>query len=558
MRHPALLPVLLAALTGCQGVISDPTAGAGGGDADPRDPHSQPARETLEDPAALGESGVRRLSRREYRATSIALVGVDPAGDVELLPGDSQNPFDNDYTVQAASAALLEGVKAIAERVAERAVADAEARARVVPCTPSGPGDAGCFREFLESFGRRALRRPLTAEEIDGSAEAPGLASLLSEHAVPADDFWLAVELALRVFLQHPELLHRIELGSPVPDKPNLYRLDSWEVATRLAFLLWGTGPDDRLLDVAAADGLATPDQVRSVAAWMIEDPRTVGQIQDMHAMWLGYDSLPVAPDLAERMRTEVDALVERVVFEERRSWLDLFTLEDTWVDGALATHYGLPGIAAEDGWAWVPWDAERGGILSTGAILSNGTSADGDTSLTERGKFIRNRLLCQEIPPPPPDSGVAVDEGLVCSDDLCKSECAEVHAQGGCAGCHQLMDPLGMGLERFDAQGRYRTHERERPDCQVDGVGTFIDTGETFVGPGDLGALLSETDQMRLCFVTHVHRFAIGRVETADDRALLAELVLRFERNDHRLDELLLEYVGSPAFLHRWIQENE
>ena len=387
------LALIFSLVAGCTGTIGDPGPDDIGNlpPIDPADP--------LAHPEAFGATGISRLTRAEYRQTVIDLLEVDVGPDIELLPLDDVTPFDNDYTTQAVSRTLIEAVKALADRTAERAMADADFRERLLGCTPSSATDEACLRTFIERFGRRAIRRPLTGEEVDEYAA-------FISFAETADDFYVAVSMVLRALLQDMEFLYRIEIGEEIA--PNVYALTDFEVAQKLSYLLWGSTPDDALLDRAAEGDLRDETAIREEAMRLLADPRGVARTQRFHAMWLGYESIDLSPDLAQALRAESDALIERVVFTDGAPWQELFTTNETFVDDMLADHYGLPRPGTP---SWVSYDGTQGraGLLSHGAFLSGGAKF-GDTSPTQRGLLIRMRLLCQEVPEPDPSLGVDVD----------------------------------------------------------------------------------------------------------------------------------------------------
>ena len=544
MTTVVLLVVLAPA---CTGLIEDPAGASAIPGSGSRLDGNGPGDLDVD---ALGAAGIHRLSRVEVRDTIEDLLGIElPPELIELLPPDAATPFDNDETQQVASAALLEGVKAIGDRAAAIAMADPSRRAAIVGCAPLSAADEACFRSFLERFGRRALRRPLDSDEVDE------LTTTLMPFASDQDDFYVAVELALRALLQHPELLHRVEIGVPVPEKPGVFRLTSWELATRLSYLLWGAPPDDELLDLAAADRLESGEDVRAAAERMLSEPRARQRIARFHAMWLGYDGRGGDP-LRDAMRAETDASVERIVFDEHRPWTDLLTLDETFVDAPLAEHYGLPSPGDAPG--WVPYDEGRAGILSQGMLLANGAKF-GDTSPTLRGQFIRSRLFCQPLPPPPPDLMVNTDEPPGGADSTaCKPERYASHRSSpGCAGCHALVDPIGFGLENYDTLGRFRTHEVDNPECEIAGDGEVVGVGR-FHGPGELGALLAGAPAVQSCLIRQLYRFAVGRPETEADEATLEILDRGFDAVGHRLDALILDsrlvagVSPSPGAQHR------
>jgi hypothetical protein len=495
---------------------------------------------------ALGAIGMRRLSQAEIRTALVALLGSDPGADIELLPIDPRTPFDNDYTTQRASTALVEGMKAVADRAAARLLADTVQRDGVVGCVPTGPADEDCLREFIAAFGRRAFRRPLDPAEIDRFASVQAA-------AVEADDFYVAIGMVVRAMLQSPVFLYQVEIGEPVADLPGVRKLDAYEIASRLAFLLWGAPPDDGLLDGARDGQLASADLVRTMAERMLADPRARARVDRFHALWLDYESIQLPAELASRMRAESDALIERVVFERPGSWLELFRASETFVDDMLAGHYGLP-LPGSDSPRWIGYgDSGRAGLLSHGSFLA-AVPKFGDTSPTQRGKLIRNRLLCQEVPPPPPD--VNVDEPpMGATENQCKWDRYAAHRQSGsCKTCHEQMDPIGFGLENYDEAGAFRAHDDEAPACTIEGRGEIVGVG-SFTGPAELGALLVESGTLDRCLVTQLYRFTVGRKERREDQAFIEAMTERFRDGGHRYDDLLMAIAASPAFAYRYVE---
>jgi hypothetical protein len=530
------LGALLGASAACVGQIGDrPGGGDGSGPgAVPFDPEAKLAV----------ASGLRRLTVDEYDSTLRDLIGDDTRPSALLLPVDKVNPFDNDASMQQPSAALVEAAEALARDASWRLLAEPERRDEVIGCVPSGPDDEACLRSFIAGFGRRALRRTLEAEEIE---EIAGVRAL----AVAEGDFYAAADAVLRTFLQHPEMLYRVETGAPVAEEPGLFRLSGNQVATRLSYLIWGSTPDDWMLDLAEDGQLETPEQVRAAAVQALDDPRARSRVARFHALWLGYETLPHPPELAQAMRAESDALVERVVFDERLPWLDVFRLEATFVGDALAEHYGLEPHGS-DAPAWTSYaQSGRRGILSHGSFLANGAKF-ADTSPTQRGLAVRTRLLCQTIADPPP--GVVTDQPPVLTEEVpCKKDFyQEVHAQGGCASCHSLMDPIGFGLEGYDQMGRHRAFEPDAPACAIDEQGEVAGVG-AFQGPAGLAELLTGSEELGRCVVTQLYRFAMGRADLDEmDRALVEAVAGEGGVGEARFDEILLDLVAHPAFHHR------
>lgn len=270
--------------------------------------------------------------------------------------------------------------------------------------------------------------------------------------------------------------------------------------------------------------------------------------------MWLGFLSLPHSADLNARMVTESVALVRRVVFEQPGDYRRLFLSTDTYVDAQLATHYGLSAPMGT-GFAWVPYGASgRKGILSHGSLLSNGVKQL-DTSPTLRGKWIRNRLFCQEIPAPPPNVVADVPPPAQ-GGAVCKKERYAVHdSVASCAACHNAMDPLGFGLEQYDRAGAFRSREADHPECVIEGKGELDDLG-TFTGPSQLADLMVRTGALETCAVKQLFRFANGRREREEDDGLIGALAEHFDTSGRRFDTLLVDYVSHDTFRRRRMEE--
>jgi hypothetical protein len=502
-------------------------------------------------PGAEGEvaqeiavEGMRRLSVAEYQRTVRDLVGLAPDNAREVLPVDTLAPFDNDYTLQTASEALIKGAELLAGQIADAVVADPTLRANVVGCEPQSASDDACFRSFVTTFGRRALRRPLSSAEVDS------FDSLL-QYGTEANDFNQAVDAALRAFLQHPEFLYRVEIGQPVDGDPTLHQLGDHELGARLSYLILGTTPPDWLLDEADAGSLHDPEAISAAAAKLLDDPRARDQMARFHAMWLSYSQLGT-DGISGDMNAETEALIGKVIFDDKTPWTDILTSDETYVTPALAAHYGLP--SPRDSAGWVSYgDSGRKGLLSQGTFLS-AVAKFGDTSPTQRGLLVRSRMFCQNISKPPPELMVNVDMPPKTSDpNACKKQRYYMSEDPSCAGCHKLMDPIGFGLENYDAAGRYRTTEPNRPDCPIDGQGDLQGVG-TFQGPAGLADLIVQNGEIEGCVAQQLYRFAIGRRDLDDhDQAILSRLVSAASAEGGlRIDQFITEYVSSDAFRFR------
>lgn len=512
--------------------------GDGSGDGDDGADDGLPEDEVDE----VGISGLRRLSIAEYEQTIIDLLGIEAGDAGTLLPSDTLAPFDNDYTLQTASEPLIHGLELLAGDLAEAVVASDSLRTALVPCTPTGPDDAACFEQFLSTFGRRALRRPLTADELERFG-------VLLDYAISEDDFWAGIAAGLRMFLQHPEMVYRVELGEPVEGEPGVFRLGEYEVATRLSYFLTGSTTPDWLIDAAEAGELQTEAQIGEAAAQLLATDRARDRIARFHALWLGYEQLS-REGLFGQMHDETQALVERVVFDDRDPWTAMLTAEQSYLTAELAEHYGL--AAPNGGEGWVDYDdSGRRGLLSHGAFLSVGAKF-GDTSPTQRGLLVRTRLFCQEIPDPPPDLMVDVDEPpMGAGPDACKIEQYYMWNEEACSSCHSMMDPIGFGLEQYDATGAFRTEEPNRPECTIDGEGDFVGVG-TFNGPAELADLALDSGLVEQCVAQQLYRFAIGRQELDGHDVALLNRIIEDSGGEFELFGFVEQYVTSAAFRHR------
>lgn len=488
-------------------------------------------------PSSLVASAVRRLSRSEYAGSVSLLLAVEgdaPTIDTGLLPIDTFTPFDNDISTQQPSLALVEAAEALATEQATWAVANTTRRDRITGCSPANAADAACFDRFLDTFGRSALRRPLRSEERAAFHE-------FLDYAREDNDFSAAVQAAITALLSHPEFLYRVEQSGAV--------LSDYEWASRMSFYLTGRGPPAWLLDAASLGFKGPVDTKRDAAQRLLREASAHQQIARYHAMWLGYDRFSHEAPYGD-MRQESDALVERVVFFDR-DYQELLTSEETFLTPALAQHYGVDNVKAA---GWVNVKAQgRAGILAHASALAAGSNTN-DTSPTRRGKFIRNRLLCDTIPPPPPI--VDVDAPPKAADNnACKADRYVAHrADPSCASCHALMDPIGFGLERFDKLGAHRTHDDNRESCTLSGDGAIEGMGH-FNGPAELGVLVANSGRFESCVARHQLSFALGREmdpSNADDTSLEQVMSQRFVQNGRRLQSLLLDIVTSEAFAKR------
>jgi hypothetical protein len=536
----ALLPCALP-LAACQGSIGDDEA------AKPSNGTSTGSGGTGDRPADLSvasASVARRLTRTELDNTVRDLLGDATGPAAKFLAEDEYKPFDNDYTAQTASSALVDSIEAFAEAASARAMT-AQNRSSIVPCTPTGADDAVCLRKTIEQMGRRIFRRPLGEQEIGAYLALQSFAT--ENNALVAHDFYTAVELVLRSMLQDPEFLYRIEVGKPTA-QPGIFALDGHEIATRVSYLLWGSTPDEELLTQGDSGRLADPVVRRGEAERLIADARAHEQLHRFHAMWLGYRAIPHPPALVAAFNLETTKLIDRVVYDEPQSYLNLFLSPQTYLNDVLADQYALPHPTGGEGWVDYG-QSGRAGILSHGSVLA-AFSKFSDTSPTQRGIFVQTRLLCNTVSPPP--ANVNVDQPPGGSNLVCKVDRYGAHrASSSCGACHNQLDPVGFGLENYDIGGRFRTHDDGHPECPIDGAGDLPGYG-TFRGPAELAAKLVGAKALEQCMVSQFYAYAVGREVRPNETGAVAELTQAFQKSGYALTRLLADYVASERFVLR------
>ena len=533
-------------LSACVGTIGD-----GDGDGSGKLP---PGTEVVE-ADQIAKSGLRRMTAVEMVATVYDLLDTTSLPLLELLPSDARTPFDNDYNEQVTSQALIDSADFLAERAADELIADIPRRDKIVGCTPTGVDDEACMRSFVETFGRRALRRALSDEEVDEYVLGVGANDGAMDSAAAEDDFYTGVHQVVWSLLQDPEFLYRVEIGAELEHQPGVFKLSNFEVASRLSYFIWGSMPDDQLLDRAEAGDLTTKEQRVEVATRLLDDDRAKARIARFHAMWLGYEIMPHAGEMGADMTGETSALIQRIIFDDNRPWQDLFRFNETFLTPFLATHYGFATAPQNPEGAWVPYPADSGraGLFGHGSFLSIGAKFD-DTSPVQRGLVIRERLFCQDISDPPP--GVDVDEPPEAPvEAICKPDRFAVTEVGGCGTCHALINPLGFGLERYDQFGVLRDFEPDNPDtpedesmCEISGDGNF--DGVAFNGPRELGEIALESGLLNECISKQLYRFVTGRtlLDTTDNK-IVKVLQENMGQEDFSFQELVVNIVTHDSF---------
>ncbi|HEV3193633.1 MAG TPA: DUF1592 domain-containing protein [Polyangiaceae bacterium] len=515
-------------------------------------------------PVMTGEAGssfinpspgaLARLTNVEYSQTVADLLGEPPDASVRYrFPEDPrQHGFDNNVDLLHVSTAHTDRYAAAAEAIAAATFASPARRALVLTCDPTT--GAACLTMYIQTMGRRLYRRPLTADEVNGF-------SALAASTAVASDPTSGPQVVLQAMLLSPHFLFRVAVGVANPAQPTIVGLNGFELATRLAFFLWGTAPNDALLDMAQGGALDTPNGVASVVAQMLVDPRSRRGIKRFYGQWLpltmisgptaDQDRVPhgdaaLAADMVEETSRFVDS-----VFWDGGTVLDLLTAKYTFVSARLATIYGVtaPTTAATP-WIRVDFGAssQRAGLLTQGTILAAGSHGT-KPSNTRRGEIIREQLLCNDIPSPPP--GVNANVPPAQPGETEQQTFARHTTDPSCASCHSLMDPIGWGLAGFDETGAARTKDTNGQPISVAGQIKGM-VPPDFNGPTDLAQKLAQSSQFRQCFAQQLFRYAYGRVETGMDAPGIAQLEGRFEGSNWAFDKGLTALVLSDGFRYR------
>ena len=501
---------------------------------------------------APGPSYVRRMTRLEYSNTVRELLG-DISGVANAFPAEEKRlGFDNNAAALSVSPVLAEQYLLAAEAVATAAVASN--LSKIVPCDPAAVGVDACARQFIAAFGKAAYRRPLDADDT---------ATLTAVFAAGAvTDFKTGVRLVIETLLQSPRFLYRVEFGATPSLGEAVVKLDDWEMASRLSYLLWHSMPDAELFAAAEAGGLTAREDIAAQVQRMLADPRAHAVVADFNAQWLGLGAInsvekdaavfpEFTPLVAAYMREETDRFLDDAIWNSDGGDLAaIFSAPYTFVNGALAQYYGIPGVTGTT-FLKTPLDGlGRGGLLTQGGLLSMLGKAN-QTSPIHRGKFVREQLLCTELPPPPNDAVIKPPE---LSTTLTTRERFTQHsADRACSGCHQLMDPIGLGFESFDGAGRYRATENGQAIDDSGNV-TASDVSGPFHGVLELQAKLAASEQVRACVATKWFRYGYGRGETDADACSLGAIKTRFAAGGYKVRDLLAALTETDAFLYRQV----
>jgi hypothetical protein len=543
---------------GCTGNLGpDSGRGAGTGSAQGPSGPGGPNPEGNQQPGAPGgplpATALRRLTRAEYNNTLRDLIGDETRPADTFLVDETKLGFDNIAEIQTTSPVRAEQYMLAAEKLAAGA-----GTALIANLSCAAIGDAGCAAQWIRDFGQQAYRRPLSETEV---TRLTGVFEVGRQNS----GFERGVELVLRTMLMSPSFLFRVELGEPAPEKLGSSRPTSWEMASRLSYTLLGSMPDPSLFQAAKDNALIAKEQIRAHAERLLGDARAKANIQHLHAQLFelhAVDPLKIKKDLerfpsfSEELvtlsRRETETFLDHIVWNASDGAKALFTGAYSFMNAKLAQFYGVTGPTG-GAFEQVTLDpTRRAGLLTQASLLSRFAHAD-QTSPTLRGKFVRQRLLCTEIPPPPSDVDATPVEPVATNNG--RERVTQHLVDPSCAGCHNLIDPIGLGFEHYDAMGAWQDQEGGKP---IDASGVV--SGATFAPPHDghfngvpdLAAQLAASPDVHACLTKHWFRFAYGREETAPDQAVLTELTSALQGSGGDFKQLLIALTQTDAFLYR------
>ena len=491
------------------------------------------------------------LTRTQYDATIADLLGDNSQPSLNFPAENQVSGFNNNTEVHIANPLLVEQFMDAAEGIAGRAVA--ANLGTLAPCAGTSTAEhLGCGTSFVTNFGKRAFRRPLTSDE------AQAFNSLFSGLNATRG-YSAAVELTTQAILQSPQFLYRMDSEQAATPETGAVALDSYQLAARLSYFLTSSMPDSILFGAADAHALSSVAEIETQARRLLETSRAKAMVRDFNQQWLQLDQLSglarnapqglgdvkgIGADYRESLHQFLDQ-----AFWERGDLPSLFLTPQTFVNARLGSVLGLAAPAS--GFASVNAAPGQVGLLTQPGLMAMLAHAD-QSGPIQRGVFVRQRILCLDVPPPPPGfNPIAPDP----DPTLTTRERFRVHTEAAaCSGCHQLIDGTGFGFENFDQLGRYRSEEN---GLMVDASGEMLATGEAAVdgpynGVLELSNRLAVSPRVERCLATNWYRYAMGRVETEADGCSLREVEQKFRASGGQFKELLVAVTLSEAFRYR------
>jgi hypothetical protein len=529
----------------------DPAPGGTGGS--PADPGPGPGPKDTPMPGGCGLAPRRiwALTPDQFARTVRAVLPAVEVPDGLASTLAVQNGFSN----EAGRLDMTEPHVGQLLQIAWQLGADAAANpGKLSPCLAQPAPDAACVRSFVADFAPRAFRRDLTAGELDG------LVGYFQAQR-QAGDLRFAIQELVTSVLTSPHFVYRTELGPDTATAGKPVMLTSFEKASALSYFLTDGPPDEALLAAARGKALETPAQIEAHARRLLGKADSALGVRKLFHESFAVDEVratakdPAAfpewkPQLAADLAGESDAFLQQVLWSEGGKLSTLLTADFSMLNGRLAAFYGAGDTGVGEAWKKVTWPAgQRAGLLTQAGAMAT-FAKENDTDVVGRGRFIREVLLCQPLPPPP--ATVNAVPPPPDGKHTQRERMAQHSADPSCAGCHTLMDPLGLSFERYDGIGRYRTTD----------VGQTLDTSGTLTGAVPEGAafadavelmrLLAKSPTVNACFIATAFRYANGREAGAIDACTLQRLGARFGATGGDVIDLAVALVTDEAFFQR------
>ena len=410
-------------------------------------------------------------------------------------------------------------------------------------CDPNALGESRCARQITENLSHRAFRRPVTVDEVTR------LLQFYEAARKSGRTFDQGIEQMVAAVLASPSFLYRSIEGIPV--------LTDLELASRLSFFLWNTGPDQELLTLAESGGLTRPGAMEKQVRRMLADDRVSSLVSNFAMKWLSLDSLEsVKPDpmlfpgfndsLRRDFATEAEAFVSSILLEDR-SVVDLVTADHTFLNDRLAKHYGIPGVTGPQFRKVTLTNKERFGLLGKAAVLMRTSYAD-RTSPVVRGAWVLDKLLGTPPAPPPPDTATDLGQKAGEPPKTVRARLEQHRADASCKMCHGVIDPTGLALENFDAIGVWRTVDGQAK-TPID-VSTVLPNGVAINGVVELRAQLVDRPAAFVSAVTErLMMYAINRELEYFDMPQVRAIVRGAEKENYTLSSIILGIVNSESF---------
>lgn len=420
---------------------------------------------------------------------------------------------------------------------------------RIIPRKPARANEKAAARQILRNFARRAYRRAPTDEEVARLVRYVDLARKEGE------SFERGIQLAVQAVLVSPSFLFRVEIDPRPNDARAKHPLGNYELASRLSYFLWSSMPDEELFALAAKGSLHSPKVLAAQVRRMLKDPKARALTDNFASQWLHLRNLnTVSPDpktfptfneaLRTAMRRETELFFGAIVREDR-SILEFLDSRFTFLNEPLARHYGVEGVSGQQFRRVALAGRERGGLLTQASILTV-TSNPTRTSPVKRGKWVLEQILGTPPPPPPPGVAELPDDKKEALTGTLRQRLEQHRKDPACASCHQRMDPIGFGLENFDAVGAWRTQDGGLP---VDASGELAG-GKKFEGPAQLkGILMGKKAQFVRSFSEKMLTYGLGRGVESYDKCNVDEIAAATAKNGYRFSALVTAVVQSEPF---------